>query len=132
MDHPQSPADPVPVETARHMAPGRLLEAAAAIRAHATPAAAEIRQAYFSDYPRVARAQLAEPLGAYAALMHPALGEALAVLLEVEARVDAEDCAALRAEGRVPEEEHRSCTVASCTTLAALAVADALLVGVEQ
>lgn len=132
MTNPETPADPVPVETARHTATERLLEAAATIRAHAALAAAEIRQAYFSDYPRVARAQLAEPLGAYAALMHPAVGEALAVLLEVEARVDAEDCAALRAEGRVPQEEHRSCTVASCTTEAALAVADAILAGGGQ
>lgn len=60
---------------------------------------------------------------AYIAAMHPGVGAALADWLETEARVDVEDQAALRAEGRSPEEEHRSCTVAMCTTEAALAVA---------
>lgn len=65
----------------------------------------------------------------YICVMHPGVGLALAQLLETEARVDAEDRAALAAEDRDPEVEHRSCTVATCTTEAALALADAILGG---
>jgi hypothetical protein len=54
--------------------------AAKRIRQLAALAEAEIRHAYFSDYQRVARAQLAAPLGDYAALMHPGAGAALAAI----------------------------------------------------
>jgi hypothetical protein len=70
--------------------------------------------------------QAADTARTTTALPEP-LREPLATLLETEARVDTEDRAALAAEGRDPEAEHRSCTTTSCTTLAALAVADALL-----
>lgn len=66
------------------------------------------------------------------ATMGPLAGGALAQWLETEARVDTEDRAALQAEGRNPAQEHASCTVAGCTTEAALVVADAVLAGAGQ
>jgi len=71
-------------------------------------------------------------VAAFITAMGPLAGEAIATLLETEARVAAEDRAALVAEGRIPEVEHRSCTVATCTTEAALALADAILAGTDQ
>ncbi|MEE4540966.1 hypothetical protein V2S66_03160 [Streptomyces sp. V4-01] len=88
----------------------RLQAAATHLHKAAAAADAEIQHAYFSDYPRVARAQLAAPLGEYAALMHPGVGSKLAALL-VSAAYDA------RMVGADP---------------AAVALADAILAGGGQ
>lgn len=129
-------ADPVPDPAARLQAAADHLRALLA--AIATESAADlplhadgrtVTQGRIGLHP-FAMAETPE-VAAFITAMGPLAGHALVQLLETEARVDAEDRAALRSEGRSPAEEHSSCTVANCTTEAALAVADAILAGAQ-
>jgi hypothetical protein len=64
--------------------------------------------------------QQGEGDAAWIALMHPGVGDALAAWLETEALAVAGD------------EDHASCSADTCTTVAALALADAILAAVTR
>jgi putative intracellular protease/amidase len=90
-----------------------LRAAASLLRERAIAAQGEILNAHYVDE---FTHQYPGPVGAYAALMHPGVGEPLADWLERQA-----------ATWSTSVPVHDTCTPATCTATAALAVARALL-----